>query len=149
VNAQLRGTPGPVPSNPSALLLPFFEYLRQCTSADDRLLYAWYSPEVYIVADRAFAGDHRKFFAPFHATRWEQARTIARLKQEQVPFVLIPRDRRQSFAAGYPDVWQYIRTRYVPMATVPDGDPAGIDILRDAAWTTARTYRSTTWPCLR
>ena len=149
VSAQLRSTPGPIPSNPSQLLLPFFEYVQECTGRDDRLLYAWYSPEVYIVANRAFAGDHRKFFAPFHATPWEQARTIERLKQERVPFVLIPRERRQSFEAGYPAVWEYLRSRYVLMATIPDGDPAGTEILRDASWTGQRVYRATTWPCVQ
>ena len=148
VTTHLRDDrPGPVPSNPSAVLLPFFDYLRQCTDPQDRLLYAWYSPEVYLVADRGFAGDHRKLFAPFHASSWEQARTIARLKQQHVPVIVIPRQRRQSFEAGYPDLWQYLQSRYVPMATIPPDDPDGFEILRDSSWTSDRHYRNTTWPC--
>jgi len=148
VTVQLRdNTPGPVPSNPSSILWPFFEYLRACTDREDRLLYAWYSPEVYIVADRGFAGDHRKFFAPFHASPWEQARTIARLRQQHVPFVVIPVERRQSFINGYPDVWQYLQNRYVPMTTLPPGDPHGFEILRESSWTSVRHYGTTDWPC--
>lgn len=148
ITVQLRDdTPGPVPSNPSSILLPFFEYLRECTDRQDRLLYAWYSPEVYLVADRGFAGDHRKFFAPFHASSWEQARTVARLRQQHVPFVVIPVERRQSFINGYPDVWQYLQNRYVPMTTIPAGDPHGFEILRESSWTSARFYGTTNWPC--
>jgi hypothetical protein len=139
--------PGPVPSNPSAVLLPFFDYLRQCTDPQDRLLYAWYSPEVYLVADRGFAGDHRKLFAPFHASSWEQARTIARLKEQHVPFMVIPRQRRQSFEAGYTDLWLYLQSRYIPIATMPPDDPDGFEILRDSSWTSDRHYRDTSWPC--
>lgn len=148
VTAQLRAFPGPVPSNPSTVLLPFLQYVRECTAPDDRLLYAWYAPEVYIVADRAFAGDHRKFFAPFHSSSWEQARTLERLRQQRVPFVLIPKGRRQSFETGYPEIWQYLRSRYVPMATIPEGDPAGTEVLRDSSWTSDRLYRNTNWPCV-
>jgi len=148
VDALMRDTtPGPVPSNPSAVLLPFFEYVRACTDRNDRLLYTWYSPEVYIVADRGFAGDHRKFMPPFHSSAWEQARTVERLRQERVPFVLIPKARRQAFEEGYPDVWQYIRSRYVPMGSIPEGDPGGTDILRESSWTSDRLYGNTTWPC--
>lgn len=139
--------PGPVPSNPSAVLLPFLEYVRACTSPQDRLLYTWYSPELYIVADRGFAGDHRRIYRRLSA--WEQARTLARLQQEQVPFVIIPIPRRQWLQANTPDIWRYIQSRYVPMATIPPGDPEGFQILRESAWTRTSVYPQTDWPCLR
>jgi hypothetical protein len=149
VTTHLRdNTPGPVQHNPSGLLLPFFEYLRACTDRDDRLLYAWYSPDVYVVADRGFAGDHRKFLAPFHAAPWEQARTIARLRQQSVPFVIVPAARRRAFETGYPEVWTYLKNRYVPMARLLPDDPAGFEILRESSWTSDRVYGTTTWPCV-
>ena len=108
VTTQLRTSdPQLAPSNPGKMLLPFFEYVRECTRPDDRILHTWFSPEVYILADRGYAGDYRKFFAPFHSARWEQARTIARMKQQRVPFILIPKERRRSFETAYADVWQY------------------------------------------
>ena len=139
--------PGPIPSNPSKILLPFFDYLQTCTDRDDRILYGWYSPEVYIVAGRAFAGDHRKFMAPFHSSSWEQARTIARLKQEHVPFVIIPSERRTSFEVAYSDVWRYLQERYVLMTRIPLDGRSTFDVFRDAAWTSDRVYGSTGWPC--
>jgi hypothetical protein len=148
VTASLQQRPGPIPSNPSAILLPFFDYVRQCTDRQDRILYAWYAPEIYIIAGRAYAGDHRKFFAPFHALPWEQQRTITRLKEQSVPFVMILSHRRDSFEAGYPDVWRYLQRRYVPMTTIPIDETARMEILRDASWTGTRTYGATGWPCV-
>ena len=148
VSQQLRDDkPGPVPNNPSIVLLPFFEYLQTCTGPEDRLLFTWYSPELYIVAKRGFAGDHRRIYRRLSA--WEQARTIARLQQERVPFVLIPLPRKPWLQASNPDIWRYIESRYVPMATIPAGDPAGFQILRESAWTGTSVYPQTGWPCVR
>lgn len=146
VSAQLRSTPGPVPSNPSVILMPFFDYVEACTAPGDRLLYAWYAPDVYIVADRGFAGDHRKLFAPFHSTDWEQARTIARLREQRVPFVIIPSERKQSFEETYQALWNYVRERYVPMATLGE-EPHTFEIFREASWTSASAHGATGWPC--
>ena len=139
--------PGPVPSNPSAVLLPFVEYVRACTNLQDRLLYTWYSPELYIVAGRGFAGDHRRIYRRLSA--WEQARTLARLQQQQVPFVIIPIPRRQWLQQNTPDIWRYIQSHYVPMATIPRDDAGGFQILRESARTGTTVYPQTDWPCLR
>ena len=148
VSTQLRDDkPGPVPNNPSLVLLPFFEYLQACTGQQDRLLFTWYSPELYIVAKRGFAGDHRRIYR--RLSNWEQARTIARLRQERVPFVLIPLPRKPWLQESNPDIWRYIESRYVPMATIPPGDPEGFQILRESAWTWTSVYPQTGWPCLR
>ena len=148
VSAQLHDDkPGPVPSNPSSLLLPFLEYLRVCTAPQDRLLFTWYSPEIYVVADRGFAGDHRRIYRQLSA--WEQARTIARLKQERVPFVVIPLPRKQWLQEKNPDIWRFIESRYTPMTAIPPDDPGGFEILRESAWTGTTVYAQTNWPCLR
>ena len=148
VSSQLRDDkPGPVPNNPSIVLLPFFEYLQACTGQQDRLLFTWYSPELYIVAQRGFAGDHRRIYR--RLSDWEQARTIARLRQERVPFVIIPLPRKQWLQESNPDIWRYIESRYVPMVTIPPGDPEGFEILRESAWTGTSLYSQTGWPCLR
>jgi hypothetical protein len=148
VAANMRDDkPGPVPNNPSVVLLPFFEYLQACTAPQDRLLFTWYSPELYIVAKRGFAGDHRRIYR--RLSDWEQARTLARLRQERVPFVLIPLPRKPWLQESNPDIWRYIESRYVPMATIPPGDPEGFEILRESAWTGTSAYPQTGWPCVR
>jgi hypothetical protein len=148
VSARMRDdNPGPVPNNPAAILLPFFEYLRACTAPQDRLLFTWYSPELYVVADRGFAGDHRRIYR--RLSDWEQARTIARLQQERVPFVVIPLPRKPWLQESNPDIWRYIESGYVPMATIPPGDPEGFQILRESAWTGTSVYSQTGWPCVR
>jgi hypothetical protein len=126
--------PGPVPSNPSRLLAPFFVYLQQCTAPSDRLLLAGYSPEVFVVARRGFAGDHQKFLAPFHSQPWEQAHTLERISRQHVPFAIIPSAQRASFAEVYPGIWRLVQERYVPFATIPVGEGQHLDILREASW---------------
>ena len=148
VDAHLRDDrPGPVQSNPSGLLFPFLEYLRVCTAPQDRLLFTWYSPDIYVVADRGFAGDHRRIYRRLSA--WEQARTLARLQQERVPFVIIPLLRKQWLQESNPDIWRFIESRYVRMTTIPPDDPNGYEILRESAWTGTSVYSQTNWPCVR
>jgi hypothetical protein len=148
ITAALHDTnPGPVPSYPSAMLLPFIEYVRECTDPQDRLLYAWYSPELNVVTGRGFAGDHRRFYR--RLTSWEQAVTISHLQQVRVPFLVIPIERREWFKETYPDLWGYLEPRYTPMATIPPGDERGFEIWRDASRTGKGVYRTTDWPCLR
>jgi hypothetical protein len=148
ITARLHDiNPGPVPSYPSAMLLPFIEYVRECTERDDRLLYGWYSPELTVVTGRGFAGDHRRFYRPL--TAWEQAATIAHLQRVRVPFVILPVDRRQWFAETYPDLWRYLQPRYTPMVTIPPDDERGFEILRETSRKGNGVYRTTDWPCLR
>jgi hypothetical protein len=139
--------PGPVPSYPSAMLLPFIEYVKECTAPDDRLLYGWYSPELNVVTGRGFAGDHRRFYR--RLTSWEQAVTISHLQRVRVPFLIIPIERRQWFAENYPDLWRYLQPRYTPMATIPPDDERGFEIWRDTSRKGNGVYRTTNWPCLR
>jgi hypothetical protein len=148
ITAALHDTnPGPVPSYPSAMLLPFIEYVRVCTDPQDRLLYGWYSPELNVVTGRGFAGDHRRFYR--RLTSWEQAVTISHLQRVPVPFLVIPLERRDWFRETYPDLWRYLQPRYTPMATIPPGDERGFEIWRDVSRTGKGVYRNTNWPCLR
>jgi len=148
INTRLHDTsPGPVPSYPSGMLLPFIEYVRECTSPEDRLLYGWYSPELNVVTGRGFAGDHRRFYR--RLTSWEQAVMISHLKRVRVPLLVIPVDRHQWFASTFPDIWRYLQPRYEQMAVIPPGDERGFEIWRDVSWKGNGVYRTTNWPCRR
>jgi hypothetical protein len=148
ITARLQDDkPGPVPSYPSSVLLPFIEYVRACTAPGDRLLYGWYSPELNVVTGRGFAGDHRRFYRRMTAS--EQAETIKHLKGQRVPFLIIPVDRHQWFEKTYPDIWRYLQPRYVLMATIPPNDERGFEILRDVSRSGSGVYNGTNWPCVR
>lgn len=148
ISARLHDmNPGPVPGYPSGMLLPFIEYVRECTSPEDRLLYGWYSPELNVVTGRGFAGDHRRFYR--RLSSWEQAVTISHLRRVRVPFLIIPVDRHQWFADTYPDIWEYLKPRYEQMAVIPPGDERGFEIWRDVSRSGNGVYRTTNWPCLR
>lgn len=148
ISARLHDmNPGPVSSYPSGMLLPFIEYVRECTNPGDRLLFGWYSPELNVVTGRGFAGDHRRFYRPLAS--WEQAATISRLRRVPVPFLIIPVDGRQWFAETYPEIWRYLQPRYTPMVTIPPDDERGFEIWRDTSRAGNGVYRATNWPCLR
>jgi hypothetical protein len=148
VTARLKDDkPGPVPSYPSSVLLPFIEYVRACTATTDRLFYGWYSLELNVVTGRGFAGNHRRFYRRLTAA--EQAETVKHLQTQQVPFLIIPVDRHLWFEKNYPDIWRYLQPRYVPMATIPPDDERGFEILREASRRGTGVYKGTNWPCLR
>ena len=148
VTRELRQEPSGFMPNASRPLVPFLQYVRHCTSPQDRLMYVGYQPEVYVVAGRGFAGGHIIYAGRFHADPQQQALTVRRLTSERVPFVLVPAGMRSHFREVFPDVWRYVESHYRPLATVdPEGDP--VDILIDASRTGPATIdRSTGWPCL-
>ena len=127
---------------------PFLDYVRRCTSPQDRLLYVGYQPEVFVVARRGFAGGHLMFASRFHASSLEQSLAVERLKAHPVPFVLLPAERRDEFQENYAAVWRHVDANYVPM-TVIDTDAGPLEILihRTAAAQRSRAD-STGWPCL-
>jgi hypothetical protein len=125
----------------------FLDYVRQCTAADDRLLYVGYEPEVYVLAQRGFAGGHMMFFSGFHSTPPEQALTVARLSAQRVPFVLVPSSARDDFRRTFAQVSEYIDRRYVRMTSIAT-DTGTIEVLLDASrGRPPLTNQSSDWPC--
>jgi hypothetical protein len=141
-----RDAPDLLPSHVLSMM-PFFDYVRRCTAAGDRLLYVGYQPEVFVVARRGFAGGHLMFASRFHATPLEQALALERLRVQRVPFVLLPAARRVEFRESYADVWRHVDTNYVPMTVIStDAGPLEILIHRNTA-ARGSMGESTGWPC--
>lgn len=126
-------------------LAPFLEYVRECTSLDDRLLYVGYQPEIYVIANRGFAGGHMMFLGGFHSSPEEQALTVGRLAEQQVPFVLVPAAERAGFERSFPQVAGYVEARYRPLTSV-DMDGSSVDILVDASRVSGAPAPGE-WPC--
>lgn len=126
-------------------LAPFLEYVRECTSRNDRLLYVGYQPEIYVIADRGFAGGHMMFLGGFHASPGEQALTVGRLAEQQVPFVLVPAAERAGFEQGFAQVASYVNARYRLLTSV-EMDGGSVDILVDASRLDGQPAPGE-WPC--
>lgn len=150
VSSELRADlGGPMPNGPSRALVPFFRYVRQCTGPDDRLLFAGYLPEAYVLARRGFAGGHLTYVGGFHSSPAEQALAVERMRREQVPFVIVP-SGSDEFQQVYSRLWSEIGPRYAPMAVVPVDGGGGLQILVDRSrLASARSSDPVSgWPCL-
>jgi len=137
---------GFTPSSVSQALLPFFGYLQRCTSPQDRLVMTWLYPDVFVMAERGFAGGHVALLDGFYSSAAEQHRTLARLRRESVPFVLMVVGREDGFRASFPLLSAHIDSRYEALTEVPvEGTSVRVLVERDRA---ARGLdRQTGWPC--
>jgi len=104
-------------SPPSTTMLPkprlrgLVDYLRRCTRPDDRVFAAWFVPELYFFAGRAFAGGMVETFGDHWSEPDHQQRIVEKMKAESVPLVLV-REGDESFSRGYPIVAEYLGAHY-------------------------------------
>ena len=138
-----------MPSQAATALLPFYPYVARCTAPDHRLLVAGFLPEVSVFARRPFAGGLPVFVAGYYDSEARQRVIVARLREQAVPFVLIPGSAYAAdFASGFPIVADYVRSRYEPMATLGDEQDTGVRVLLDRTLPVTRRDAETGWPCL-
>ena len=133
------------PSRYSAALLPFLAYVKRCTGAGDRLMVTGLFPEVYVLADRGFAGGQIAFLPAFYEDDEEQALTIARLEQQSVPFVLLVED----VELNMPQLFAYLHSRYDVMTHVDVSGTRGVRVLVERNREARYTDPSTGWPCFQ
>ena len=110
---------GSPPSSVSEALLPFFHYLQRCTSRDDRLIMTHLYPDVFVMAERGFAGGHEAYREGFYTSAADQEQMLARLHRQSVPFVLISAAQEVEFRDNFDRLASYIDERYQPMTSVP------------------------------
>jgi hypothetical protein len=133
------------PSRYAAALLPFLGYVDRCTSTDDRLMMTGMFPEVYVIADRGFAGGHITLMAPFYTDAADQQLTIARLRRQSVPFVLLVED----VELGMPQLLAYLDAAYRPLTHVDVPDTKGVRVLVERDRHQHGVDAATGWPCFR
>src|SRR5262245_51459600 len=71
LNIRLRKTlpaGSHVPSRNSEALMPFFAYVERCSSPQDRLVMTGLQPDVFVLANRGFAGGQMAYRPAFYAT---------------------------------------------------------------------------------
>ena len=136
-----------VPSRQAAGLMPFMAFLQRCTAASDRVLVTSLRPEIYVIADRGFAGGHTSYAPSFYGSDADQALTITRLQRQSVPFVVRLQDVERGLVATIPRVMAYLDDHYMVLGDIEivGGDPARLYFERGRA--AARTDEATGWPC--
>jgi hypothetical protein len=150
LNARLsktRPAGNHVPSRNSEALAPFYDYLDRCSSPRDRIVMTGLSPDVFVLANRGFAGGQMAFRPAFYATVSDQQKAIARMQSQSVPFVIIALEEETGFRGALPLVAAYVDGHYDPLAHIAVPGTRGLQILVERGRRAAGLDAATGWPC--
>jgi hypothetical protein len=64
-----------------------------------------------------------------------------------VPFVVIPAEAADQFRGGFSLIANYVRIRYVPLATFGADAATGVQVMFDSTLPIAARDAATGWPC--
>ncbi|HVG55474.1 MAG TPA: hypothetical protein VM846_13640, partial [Vicinamibacterales bacterium] len=110
---SLRGDPLDHYAPPGSSGLPALtRYVNRCTAPDDRLVVLGYQPEIYFYADRRIGAGNVAFHANLGAAPEQQTTIVSRLRQQNVPVVILPVNEVREVEQSYPIVKRYIDERY-------------------------------------
>ncbi len=121
-------------------------YVRQCVSERDRVIAIGYMPELYVVAQRRFAGGMGVF------THWVdsallQNQAIARLREQSVPVVIIDESERAHFKEHFPLLAEYLEQRFRQGHRLEFLPGDRFTVLTDPARVPTGTHRTLGLPC--
>ena len=136
-----------VPSRNSEALLPFYGYLDRCSAPRDRIVMTGLSPDVFVLANRGFAGGQMAFRPAFYDTPSDQRKAIARMQAQSVPFVIVALEEETGFRGSLPLVAAYVDEHYEPLTQVPVPGTRGLQIFVERGRRAAGVDPDTGWPC--
>jgi hypothetical protein len=136
-----------VPSRNSEALRPFYAFVERCTSIHDRLVVTGLSPDVFVLANRGFAGGQMAYRPAFYASEKDQRKAIARMQSQSVPFVIVSLEEERGFRGALPLVAAYVDAHYEPLAQIPVPDTRGLQIYVERGHAAASRDAATGWPC--
>jgi hypothetical protein len=137
-----------VPSRNSEALRPFYAYVERCTSPRDRLVMTGLQPDVFVLANRGFAGGQMAYRPAFYASEKDQRKAIARMQAQSVPLVIVALEEESGFRGALPLVAAYVDEHYEPLAKITVPDTRGLQIYIERGRRAASPDTETGWPCL-
>jgi hypothetical protein len=150
LNTRLRKTVpagSHVPSRNSEALMPFFAYLERCSSPRDRLVMTGLQPDVFVLANRGFAGGQMAYRPAFYAAEKDQRTAIARMQSQSVPFVIIALEEETGFRGALPLVAAYVDAHYEPLAHTEVPGTRGLQLYVEKERPSIGRDDATGWPC--
>lgn len=138
-----------IPSSAAGHLLPFLAYVERCTTPDQRLLVTGFMPEVPVLTGRGFAGGQSTFIPGYFSSDENQRLVLRRLRDQAVPFALLPKDYASELDVAFPALMGYVRSRYVPLASFGADSESGVEVLVDGTMRWPARDGATGWPCAR
>jgi len=136
-----------VPSRNSEALLPFYAYVERCSSPRERLVMTGLSPDVFVLANRGFAGGQMAYRPAFYASEKDQRTAIARMQSQSVPFVIVALEEEDAFRGSLPLVAAYVDSHYEPLAHVVVPGTRGLQISVERGRASSGRDEATGWPC--
>ena len=129
-------------------LITLSRYVNACTAPSDRVLVQAYLPQVMALAQRAFAGGHADLRPGFFATDDAQRLTLARLKAQSVPIILLDTGQSyENFRSSFPLITAYIDREYQRAGTREFDGRFGVNLFVRKDRTSAGTWEPFGWPC--
>ena len=145
--SKLMPEPNQLPSRNSQALIPFYAYVDRCSAPTDRLLMTGLSPDVFVLANRGFAGGQMAFRPSFYTSPTDQQRALTRLRAQSVPFVIVALDEEADFLRALPAIASYVDEHYDKLALVPVPDTRGLQLYVERGRRPAGVDNDTGWPC--
>jgi hypothetical protein len=129
-------------------LITLARYVNACTTPADRVLVQAYLPQVLALAQRAFAGGHADLRPGFFATVEAQRLTLARLKAQSVPIILLDTGQSyENFRSSFPLVTAHIDREYQLAGTREFDGRFGINLFVRKDLVPAGEWEPLGWPC--
>jgi hypothetical protein len=146
---RLRPIEGYAPAGAGGLAA-LTRYVFECTSPSDRILVAWFAPEVPFYAERLFAGG-QAFLDPggWQSTVPEQQLTIARLRTQRVPLVIMDQAWEREVTLRFHDVFAWVHDAYAEAGRPSFGGDRPFVILASRSIPPRSVYRVSKLPCFR
>jgi hypothetical protein len=136
-----------IPSRTSLALQPFFAFVQRCTAPTDRIVMTGLSPDVFVLADRGFAGGQMAFRPNFYPDPLDQGRAVDRMQHQSVPFFILSLEEEADFRGAMPVVAMHLNQHYVPLADVVVPETRGLRIFVERGRVAGSTDPTTGWPC--
>jgi hypothetical protein len=136
------------PSRNALALQQFFPFVRRCTARTDRIVMTGLSPDVFVLAERGFAGGQMAYRPNFYAGPEDQRVALKRMAAESVPYFVLALEEERDFRS-IELVAAYLDEHYVPMATIPVPETRGLQVFVSRARPAVRTDAETGWPCFK
>jgi hypothetical protein len=125
-------------------------YVAECTTPDDYLLVAGYSPEIPVFARRRFAAGQGTVSLSFYTSERDQQRALLYWRKQSVPIVLADYDEYEDgFVTDYPRLQEYLTSHYREAGNIAVDNEPRFRVFVDRARQPIRTDPHLGLPCFR
>jgi hypothetical protein len=136
-----------IPSRNSEALMPFYAFLDRCSAPGDRIVMTGLSPDVFVLANRGFAGGQMAFRPSFYTNMVDQQRALTRFQAQSVPFAIVALEEERGFRQEMPLIASYVDEHYDKLAFIPVPDTRGLQLYVERGRRATGQDTATGWPC--